>query len=389
VLALAVWLLAGSSFTSAMLAFVAVLIIACPCALGLATPTAIMVGTGRGAEIGLLVRSGGALETAKALDTVVLDKTGTLTRGEPRVTDVVSTGGVDRETLLALAAAAESRSEHPLGEAVVAAARERGLEPGEPEGFQAAVGHGVTATAMGTRVAVGSASHLREAGIDPAALVAEAERLEEEGKTAVRVGVDGEPAGVIAIADTLKPEAPEAVAALRRLGLEVAMLTGDNRRTAEAIARQAGIQRVLAEVLPDDKVGEVRRLQEEGRRVAMVGDGINDAPALAQADIGIAIGTGTDIAMEASDMTLISGDLRGVSAPIELSRQTMRTIKQNLVGAFAYNVGLIPVAAGVLYPIWDITLDPILAAAAMAASSVTVVGNALRLRGFRRSPAAP
>jgi P-type Cu+ transporter len=389
VLALAVWLLAGSSFTSAMLAFVAVLIIACPCALGLATPTAIMVGTGRGAEIGLLVRSGGALETAKGLDTVVLDKTGTLTRGEPRVTDVIPTGAIDRDTLLGLAAAAESRSEHPLGEAIVAAARERGLEPTEPERFEAAIGHGVTATAAGRRVAVGSAGHLSEVGVDPSALATEAERLEEDGKTAVRVAVDGEPAGLIAIADTLKPEAPEAVAELHRLGLEVAMLTGDNRRTGEAIARQCGIERVLAEVLPDDKVGEVQRLQEEGRRVAMVGDGINDAPALAQADIGIAIGTGTDIAMEASDMTLISGDLRGVSAPIELSRQTMRTIKQNLVGAFAYNVSLIPVAAGVLYPIWGITLDPILAAGAMAASSVTVVGNALRLRGFRRSPAAP
>ncbi|HEX6587101.1 MAG TPA: heavy metal translocating P-type ATPase, partial [Solirubrobacterales bacterium] len=386
-LSMAIWLLAGSSFTSAMLAFVAVLIIACPCALGLATPTAIMVGTGRGAEIGLLVRSGAALETGKGLDTIVLDKTGTLTRGEPRVTDVVPTGDLDRETLLSLAAAAESRSEHPLGEAVVEAARERGLEPAEPEGFEAAVGHGITATAAGRRIAVGSARHLRAVGVDLAPLDDEAERLEGEGKTAVRVAVDGEPAGVIAIADTLRPEAPEAVAELQRLGLEVAMLTGDNRRTAEAIARQAGIERVLAEVLPDDKVGEVRRLQEEGRHVAMVGDGINDAPALAQADIGIAIGTGTDIAMEASDMTLISGDLRGLAAPVELSRQTMRTIKQNLVGAFAYNVSLIPVAAGVLHPIWGITLDPILAAAAMAASSVTVVGNALRLRGFRRTTA--
>ncbi|MGH2957229.1 MAG: heavy metal translocating P-type ATPase [Solirubrobacterales bacterium] len=386
--AFAAWLLAGSSFTAAMLALVAVLIIACPCALGLATPTAIMVGTGRGAEMGLLVRSGAALETAKGLDTIVLDKTGTLTRGEPRVTDVVATGGLDRDALLAMAASAESRSEHPLGEAVVEAARERALRPSEPQEFQAQIGHGVSAAVDGRRVVVGSARHLRELAIDPSPLAAEAERLEGEGKTAVRVGVDGKPEGVVAIADTLKPDAPEAVAELRRLGLHVAMLTGDNRRTAEAIAGQAGIERVLAEVLPDDKVGEVKRLQEEGRRVAMVGDGINDAPALAQADIGIAIGTGTDIAMEASDMTLISGDLRGVVAPVELSRQTMRTIKQNLVGAFAYNVSLIPVAAGVLYPIWGITLDPILAAAAMAASSVTVVGNALRLRGFRRAPAS-
>jgi Cu+-exporting ATPase len=386
--AFAAWLLAGSSFTAAMLALVAVLIIACPCALGLATPTAIMVGTGRGAEMGLLVRSGASLETAKGLDTIVLDKTGTLTRGDPRVTDVVATGKLDRDAVLGAAAAAESRSEHPLGEAVVGAARERGLELSDSEDFQAEIGHGVSATIGGRQVVVGSARHLREQGIDSGPLAAEAERLEGEGKTAVRVAVDGEPAGVIAIADTLKPEAPDAVAELRRLGVEVAMLTGDNRRTAEAIAEQAGIERVLAEVLPDDKVGEIRRLQEQGRRVAMVGDGINDAPALAQADIGIAIGTGTDIAMEASDMTLISGDLEGVAAPIELSRQTMRTIKQNLVGAFAYNVSLIPVAAGVLHPIWGITLDPILAAAAMAASSVTVVANALRLRGFRRAPAS-
>jgi Cu+-exporting ATPase len=385
-LSMAVWLLAGSSFTAAMLAFVAVLIIACPCALGLATPTAIMVSTGRGAEMGLLVRSGASLETAQKLDTVVLDKTGTLTLGEPRVTDVRATDGIDERGLLALAAAAETRSEHPLAAAVVAAARERELDVAEPEEFEAEVGHGVRASVDGHGIVVGSGGHLRELGIDVTSVETEAERIEAEGETVVHVAVDKRVAGLIAIADTLKPEAPEAVAELKRLGLDVAMLTGDNRRTAEAIGREAGIDRVLAEVLPDDKVGEVRRLQEGGLRVAMVGDGINDAPALAQADIGIAIGTGTDIAMEASDMTLISGDLRGVAAPIELSRQTMRTIKQNLVGAFGYNVSLIPVAAGVLHPIWGITLDPILAAAAMAASSVTVVGNALRLRGFRRSP---
>jgi Cu+-exporting ATPase len=385
-IAFAAWLLGGSGFTAAMLAAVAVLIIACPCALGLATPTAIMVGTGRGAEMGVLVRSGAALETAEKLDVIVLDKTGTLTRGEPRVTDVVAGADLDEDGLLALAAAAESRSEHPLGEAVVLAAGERGLEIADAERFEAAAGHGIEATVEGRPVAVGSARHLAELGIDSSPLAAEAERLEGEGKTAVRIAVGGRAAGLIAIADTLRPEAPEAVAELERLGLEVTMLTGDNRRTAEAIARQAGIRRVLADVLPNDKVAEVRRLQDENRRVAMVGDGINDAPALAQADIGIAIGTGTDIAMEASDMTLISDDLRQVAAPIELSRQTMRTIKQNLVGAFAYNVSLIPVAAGVLHPIWGLTLDPILAAAAMAASSVTVVGNALRLRGFRRAP---
>jgi Cu+-exporting ATPase len=387
-LAFAAWLLSGSTFTDAMLALVAVLIIACPCALGLATPTAIMVGTGRGAEMGVLVRSGAALETAQKIDTVVLDKTGTLTAGEPRVTDVVVRGELDRDALLALAAAAESRSEHPLGQAVVEAAAERELQLAEPEAFEAEVGHGVTASVGGREVTIGSARYLRQLGIDASSLDAAAERLEGEGKTAVEVAIDGQAAGLIAIADTLKAEAPEAVGELKRLGLEVAMLTGDNRRTAEAIAREAGIDRVLAEVLPDDKVDEVRRLQEGGRRVAMVGDGINDAPALAQADIGIAIGTGTDIAMEASDMTLISGDLRGVWAPIELSRQTMRTIKQNLVGAFAYNVSLIPVAAGALYPVWGLTLDPVLAAAAMAASSVTVVANALRLRAFSRVPAS-
>ena len=380
----AAWLATGSSFTAAMLAAVAVLIIACPCALGLATPTAIMVGTGRGAEMGVLIRGGDALETAQRLDTIVLDKTGTLTRGEPRVTDVVAVGDLDDDGLLTIAASAESRSEHPLGDAVVAAARERALDTPEVAAFQASVGGGVVATVGGVEVTIGSRRHLRELGIDPAPLAGAADRLEVEGKTAVHVAMDGRAAGLIGIADTLRPEAQAAVAELRRLGLDVAMLTGDNRRTAEAIAAQAGIDRVLAEVLPDDKVAEIRRLQEEGHHVAMVGDGINDAPALAQADVGIAVGTGTDIAMEASDMTVISGDLRQVAAPIELSRQTMRTIKQNLVGAFAYNTGLIPVAAGVLYPVWGITLDPILAAAAMAASSVTVVANALRLRGFRR-----
>jgi P-type Cu+ transporter len=384
---LAAWLLTGSSFTAAMLAAVAVLIIACPCALGLATPTAIMVGTGRGAEMGVLIRSGASLETAKGLDTVVLDKTGTLTRGEPRVTEVAADDGLGEDGLLALAATAESRSEHPLGEAIVRAAEERGVELGETDGFEASVGHGITASVDGRRVAVGGARHMRLLGIDVSPLAAAAQRLEAEGRTAVFAAANGKAVGLLAIADTLRPEARAAVAELRRLGLEVVMVTGDNRRTAEAIAAEAGIDRVLAEVLPDAKAAEVRRLQEAGRRVAMVGDGINDAPALAQADIGIAIGSGTDIAMEASDMTLISSDLRRVAAPIELSRQTMRTIKQNLVGAFVYNVGLIPVAAGVLYPVWGVTLDPILAAAAMAASSVTVVGNALRLRGFRRRAA--
>jgi len=385
-LSFAIWLLIGSSFASALLAFVAVLIIACPCALGLATPTAIMVGTGRGAEMGILVRGAEALETARKLQTVVLDKTGTLTQGEPEVTDVVARNGKS-DGLLGLAAAAESRSEHPLGEAIVRRAKERGLDLPAVEDFQASVGHGIVATVEGRPAVVGSARHMGELGIDVSPIRADVERLEEEGKTAVYVATGGEAAGVIGIADTIKPEAAEAIGELKRLGLEVVMMTGDNRRTAEAIARQAGIDRVLAEVLPDRKAAEIARLQDEGRRVAMVGDGINDAPALAQADVGIAIGTGTDIAMEASDLTLMSGDLRGVPKALDLSRQTMRTIKQNLVGAFAYNVTLIPVAAGVLYPLWGVLLDPILAAAAMAASSVTVVTNALRLRGFSRRAA--
>jgi Cu+-exporting ATPase len=347
-----------------------------------------MVGTGRGAEMGILVRSAEALEAARGLDTVVLDKTGTLTRGEPEVTDVFALDGrTDR--LLSIAAAAESRSEHPLGEAIVRQARDRVMDLPAVESFEAAVGHGVLATVEGNRVAVGSARHMRDLGIDVAALRADVERLEQEGKTAVQIASDGRAEGVIAIADTIKPEAAGAVAELQALGLEVVMVTGDNRLTADAIGRQAGIDRLLAEVLPGDKVTEVRRLQEEGRHVAMVGDGINDAPALAQADVGIAIGTGTDIAMEASDLTLISGDLRAVPGALALSRRTMRTIKQNLAGAFVYNVTLIPVAAGALYPLWGVLLDPILAAAAMAASSVTVVANALRLRGFRRSRTTP
>jgi Cu+-exporting ATPase len=383
VLSFAVWLATGSSFTSAMLAFVAVLIIACPCALGLATPTAIMVGTGRGAELGILVRGGEALETARKLDTVVLDKTGTLTRGEPQVTKVVP-AGEDPRRLVALAAAAEARSEHPLGEAIVRRAHAERIELFPVAEFEAAVGHGITATVDDARVAVGSARHMDALGIDPASLRREAEALERAGMTVVYVALNSKAAGLIAIADTIKPEAAEAVAELRQLGLEVAMVTGDNRRTAEAIAREAGIDHVRAEVLPEHKTSEIKRLQAQGHRVAMVGDGINDAPALAQADVGIAIGTGTDIAIEASDMTLMSGDLRGVAKALALSRQTMRTIKQNLVGAFVYNVTLIPVAAGVLYPLWGVLLDPILASAAMAASSVTVVANALRLRGFKR-----
>ncbi|ABG03112.1 ATPase, P type cation/copper-transporter [Rubrobacter xylanophilus DSM 9941] len=386
------------AFTHALLNMVAVLIIACPCAMGLATPTSIMVGTGRGAERGILIKGGEALEEAHRTTTVVLDKTGTLTKGEPRLTDVVPAGGLAGEELLRLAAAAESASEHPLGEAVVAGARERGLALPSPEDFEAPTGLGVRATVEGRTVLVGSRSLMRESGVQEDGLAPRAEALSREGKTPILVAVDGEPAGLLAVADTIREEAEEAVELLHRMGLEVVMMTGDNRFAAEAVAGRLGIDRVLAGVMPQDKAGKVRELQEEGRKVAMVGDGINDAPALAQADVGIAIGTGTDVAMEAADITLVGGDVRGVARAIKLSKATIRNIRQNLFWAFAYNVALIPVAAGALYPLFSGGtvpealrpilgeygfLNPALAAAAMALSSVTVVSNALRLRRVR------
>jgi P-type Cu+ transporter len=387
-----IWLLLGPepALTFALLNTVAVLIIACPCAMGLATPTSIMVGTGKGAESGILIRGGEALEAAHKLDTVVLDKTGTLTRGEPQLTDVVVENGIREEELLRLVASAERTSEHPLGEAIVRGAKERGLPLAEAGAFEAVSGGGIRARVEGREVLVGSRRFLSEAGLLPGA-----EELAQEGKTPIFVAVDGEPAGLVAVADVVRDEAREAVGRLHSLGLEVAMLTGDNRRTAEAIARKLGIDRVVAEVRPEDKSNEVKRLQAEGKQVGMVGDGINDAPALAQADVGIAIGTGTDVAMEAADVRLISGDVQGVARAIGLSKATVRNIKQNLFWAFAYNVALIPVAAGVLYPLFsdgsvpDILrpvlgeygfLNPVLAAGAMALSSVTVVSNALRLR---------
>ena len=382
-----VWFVAApvdARFTLALVSFVSVLIIACPCALGLATPTAIMVGTGRGAEHGVLIKGGESLETAHRLDTIVLDKTGTLTRGRPELTDVLPATSFDEDALLRLVASAERGSEHPVGEAVVRGAAARGLELASASTFNALAGHGIEATVEGRAVLVGTPKLLRERGIDLGDAEARAAALAEEGKTPTFAAVDGVFAGIVAVADTLKPESKEAVRALRALGLQVVMITGDNRRTAEAVAREAGIDRVLAEVLPEGKAREVKRLQEEEkRRVGMVGDGINDAPALAQADVGIAIGTGTDVAIEASDVTLIRGDLRGVVTAIALSRATIRTVRQNLFWAFVYNVIGIPLAAGALYPLTGWLLSPVIASAAMSLSSVSVVGNSLRLRRFR------
>jgi Cu+-exporting ATPase len=384
-LTFSVWLLFGPdpALTFALLNFVAVLIIACPCAMGLATPTSIMVGTGRGAGRGILVKGGEALETAHHLTTVVLDKTGTLTKGEPRLTDVVTADGIAEDELLRLAASAERGSEHPLGEAIVAGAQHLGLA--EAESFAAPTGRGVVATVEDRKVLVGSSRLMEDHGVSEDGLSQELERLADEGKTPVLVAVDGRPAGIVAVADTVRQESREAVEALKNMGLEVAMITGDSGRSAHAVACELGIERVLAGVLPEGKSAEIGKLQSGGEVVAMVGDGINDAPALAQADVGIAIGTGTDVAVEASDLTLISGDVRGVGRAIELSRATMRNIRQNLFWAFAYNVVLIPVAAGALYPLFGEAglLSPVFAAAAMALSSVTVVSNALRLRRAR------
>ncbi len=372
------WVLRGDP-SGGLVAAVAVLIIACPCALGLATPTAIMVGTGRGAALGVLIKGGEVFERSRSVDTVVFDKTGTLTTGRMALTDVVPARGVDLDELLARAAGVEAGSEHPVGQAVVEGARERGIEPEAASGFAALPGRGVRATVGVSDVHVGRRTLLSECGVEPGAdLEQVAQRLEGEGKTAVFVCWEGDARGVLAVADTLKPEAAGAVRKLRASGINVAMISGDNRRTAETIAGQAGIERVLADVLPADKAREVRRLQDEGRVVAMVGDGINDAPALVQADLGIALGTGTDVAIESSDITLLSPDLDGVPTALRLARRTFRTILQNLGWAFAYNVAAIPLAvAG--------ALDPVVAAAAMAFSSVSVVGNSLRLYRFSRS----
>jgi cation-transporting ATPase V len=377
-LAFAGWATIGGDPLAGLLAAVAVLVVACPCALGLATPTAVMAGTGRGADLGILIRSVEALERARAISTVVLDKTGTLTRGRMELTAAVPARGQDRDELLRLAGAAERSSEHPIGQAVAAAAGDRPGALPEPSGFAALAGHGVRAEVAGRTVWVGRRKLAAEAGLQlPEDLDDQAELLEAEGGTVVLAGWDAQVRGVLAVADTLKEGAAEVVDRLRGMGLEVAMISGDNARTAEAVARRAGIGRVMAEVLPEDKVAEIARLQGEGRVVAMVGDGINDAPALARADLGIAIGTGTDVAIESSDVTLVRGDLDGVATAIELSRRTDGIIRQNLGWAFAYNLAALPLAAFGL-------LNPMIAGAAMALSSVSVVSNSLRLRRFGR-----
>ncbi|MBW4078259.1 MAG: heavy metal translocating P-type ATPase [Acidobacteria bacterium] len=386
--AFAIWFVAGPSpaLTYAIITAVTVLVIACPCALGLATPLAVLVGTGRGATNGVLFRSAEALETAGRLDTIVLDKTGTITAGRPALTDVVVLQGFDEAELLSLVASAENDSEHPLAAAIVAGAAQRGLVAPRATSFTSVTGQGVRARVEGHDVLVGNVRLFTESGIDSSELQSRADELASEGKTATLVAIDGRPAGLVAVADPIKEDSIAAIAALRSLGIEVVMLTGDAQRTALAVAHRVGIDKVLAEVRPEDKANEIARLQSEGRSVGMVGDGINDAPALAKADVGLAIGTGTDVAIEAADVTLMSGSLMGIATTIRLSRATMRNIRQNLVLAFGYNTAGIPIAAGLLYPIFGVVLSPMIAAAAMALSSLSVVTNANRLRRARITP---
>jgi Cu+-exporting ATPase len=384
-LTFAIWAAFGPEprFAHALVNAVAVLIIACPCALGLATPMSIMVATGRGAQEGVLVRHAEAIEVLEKVDVLLVDKTGTLTEGKPRVMQVVTSEPLDERELLRLAAGLELASEHPLAAAIVAAARERGVAVSAASDFQSESGKGVRGTADGHAIALGNAAMLEALGLQPGALAARADALRAEGQTVMFVAVDGRVAGLIGVGDAIKPSTPEAIELLHRDGMRIIMVTGDSRATALAVAARLGIDAVEAEVLPQDKIAVVQRLQAEGHRVAMAGDGINDAPALAQADVGIAMGTGTDVAMESADVTLVKGDLRGIAKARRLSRATMRNIRQNLLFAFLYNTLGIPVAAGALYPFFRILLSPMLAAAAMMLSSVSVISNALRLRRVR------
>jgi Cu+-exporting ATPase len=382
VAAFAAWMIWGPppAFAYALIAAVSVVIIACPCALGLATPMSIMVGVGKGATAGVLIKNAEALERFEKIDTLVVDKTGTLTEGKPRVVAVVAAEGFDEGTVLSLGASLERSSEHPLAAAILASAKQRGIAIQDITDFSSVTGKGVTGLIGARRVAVGNAKLLNDLGVAGAALESRADALRQEGATAMFVAVDGRPAGIIAVADPIKATTPDALARLRADGIRIVMLTGDNRTTAQAVARKLGITEIEAEVLPEQKNAVVRRLRAEGRAVAMAGDGVNDAPALAEADVGVAMGTGTDVAMQSAGVTLVKGDLAGIARARALSRATMRNIRQNLVLAFVYNVLGIPLAAGVLYPAFGLLLSPIVAAAAMSLSSVSVVGNALRLR---------
>ncbi|MDR3292792.1 MAG: heavy metal translocating P-type ATPase [Clostridiales bacterium] len=379
------WLIGGHDVVFSLTIFISVLVIACPCALGLATPTAIMVGTGVGAKNGILIKGGEALETTHKIRTIVFDKTGTITEGKPEVTDVVSIDGSEDDWLLRVAASAEKGSEHPLGEAIVKAAQKANLEFLKLDDFQALTGFGIYAAIENQEILLGNKKLMDSHNISLMSAEAQSDTLAGEGKTPMYLAVDGALAGIIAVADVVKANSREAILALQKMGVEVAMITGDNKRTAEAIARQVGITRVLSEVLPEDKAAEIKKLQAEGKKVAMVGDGINDAPALVQADIGIAIGSGTDVAIESADIVLMRSDLMDVPTALKLSKQTIRNIKQNLFWAFGYNVAGIPIAAGILYLMGGPLLNPILAAAAMSFSSVSVLLNALRLRFFKKA----
>jgi Cu+-exporting ATPase len=377
------WYLTGQSSVFALTIFISVLVIACPCALGLATPTAIMVGTGKGAEYGVLIKGGEALESTHKIQTIVFDKTGTITEGRPTVTDILTTALIDKHKLLQIAASAEKGSEHPLGEAIVRDAEKNNLEFLKMDSFSAIPGHGIEVTLDGKVIYLGNRKLMVEKNINLSSLEAASDQLASEGKTPMYISIDGQLAGIIAVADIVKASSAKAIEKLHKMGIEVAMITGDNKRTAEAIAKLVGIDRVLAEVLPEDKASEVKKLQLEGKKVAMVGDGINDAPALAQADIGIAIGSGTDVAIESADIVLMRSDLMDVPTAIKLSKSTIRNIKQNLFWAFAYNTAGIPLAAGLLYAFGGPKLNPMFAAAAMSLSSVSVLANALRLKRFK------